>query len=469
MRTKTMTHGSSGAPTLRVTGADESYLLAEDLFGLGSPIQYVWVFDDDPGEEAIDDLRRAIARGALHRAVVRTRVPAARHRWVRSTFDPPTEVAAEIDEDAVGSWADERVRAARLRPADGTGWRIESALTPSGRRVMSLTISHMISDGHGIYRALAAAAEGSDVALPDPVRPNDRRVLREDLADAAGQLRAAVRSSRILLRESMVQWRNKRRATPTAANGGTGAGSSSAPVGAPAVVALDAPGPEMTLAIVDIDRADWNTRAREHGGTANSLFTAVLAGMVRRSELTLAGPLRVCIAVSTRDGDGDDRANASGGVWIRLSDPVGPDDGLADIRALSKKAFTDYAASGADLVTNNLQPVVRLLPRKVIGAMMRSVPGPDTTVSNLGVVPDHVLCVGAARATSFAVRALVSDMPIQDRRARGPAVAAWAVEYDDRITLTFFGIHPEAFGDPELLRKLIGEELTAWQIGHRFW
>ncbi len=451
--------------TLRVTGADESYLLAEDLFGIGSPIQYLWVFDDDPGDDAIDELRMAVAGGSLHRAVVRTAVPAARHRWVASTIAPAPEVAARIDDDEIGAWADDRVRAARLRPAEGSGWRIESAITTSGRRVMSLTISHMISDGHGIYRALAAASAGTDRVLPPPVRATDRRILREDLADAAGQLRAALRSSRILVREAFAQ-RRKAKQGNEKDSVSVAAGSPRSGVGNDA---LDAPGPDATLAIVDIDAATWHATAAEHGGTSNSLFTALLAGMVRRSDFPENGPLRVCIAVSTRDGDTDERANASGGVWIRLTGPVGPDDGLADIRALSKRAFTDYAASGADMVTNNLQPVVRLLPRRVIKKMMQSVPGPDTTVSNLGVVPDHVLRLGDSTATSFAVRALVADMPMEQRRRSGPTIAAWAVEYGDRITLTFFGIHPEYFGDPELVRKLIGEELTAWRIGHRFW
>ncbi len=72
--------------TPRLAGADESYLLSADLFGLGAPIQFSWVFgaDTDPGADAVTELRLALARGPLNRAVSRTRVPAARDRWVRS-------------------------------------------------------------------------------------------------------------------------------------------------------------------------------------------------------------------------------------------------------------------------------------------------------------------------------------------------------------------------------------------------
>ena len=74
------------AEVLRVTGPDESYLLVAELFGMGAPIQITWVFDDDPGDAAIESLCAGLAAGPLHRAVSRRRVPFARHRWVRSTM-----------------------------------------------------------------------------------------------------------------------------------------------------------------------------------------------------------------------------------------------------------------------------------------------------------------------------------------------------------------------------------------------
>lgn len=100
---------------------------------------------------------------------------------------------------------------------------------------------------------------------------------------------------------------------------------------------------------------------------------------------------------------------------------------------------------------------------------MRGIPGPDTTVSNLGTTPPSALRIGGHTASRFAIRAVMQGMPAQERRVRGPAIAAWAVEYHDTITLTFFGIDSDDFGDPAVLRELIAAELTAWEIGHRFW
>ncbi len=442
---------------LRVTGPDESYLLVAELFGMGAPIQITWIFDDDPGDEAIDSLQAGLAAGPLHRAVARRRVPFARHRWVRSPLPVQAGPVEVVDADDVGAWADSVLRASRLDPVRGSGWQLDSARIRGGGRAVSLLASHMITDGHGLYRLVADAAAGRTAGLPAAGSERSWDTVRADAADAAASVRAAARSVRILIREAR-----------TARAAGTGTAPRSARADRPRRV-RSAPDPDTTLATVDVSATEWAARAAEHGGTQNSLFTALLAGIVHRSGRPLDGPMRVCIAVSKRDGDEDNRANASGGVWIRLADPVEPGTDLAGIRASSKQAFVDYAESGADQAADNLQPIVRMLPKRLIGRMMRAIPGPDTTVSNLGTTPDSALRIGDRTASRFAIRAVMQGMPAQERRVRGPAIAAWAVTYGDTVTLTFFGIDPDDFGDPGRLRTLIADELTAWRIGHRFW
>ncbi|GAC69768.1 hypothetical protein [Gordonia soli] len=458
----------------RVSGADESYLLAEQFFGLRAPIQFIWSFADDPGFDAVVDLRDRLAEGALNRAVVGARVPGARHRWVRAHSIPSLDKADQaISDEEIGAWADERLRQSRLAPADGHGWRLDTVSVIGGGRVVSLLVSHMIADGEGVYRALAAArsADPSSAALPE--RHDDAEsAMRGDARDALRQVGAAGRALRQLVRAATAARRRPDGTDPTPAPTGVGEPTAQqvSPQPAPVVrVGAGLVDPEPTLAILDLDRDELHKRAAEHGGTANSLFTAVLAGVMRRSSYPVDGPLRVCMAVNTRAGDADDRANASGGVWIRLPDPVEPADGLSMIRALSKRAFADYAATGADQVADNLQPVVRLLPRPVVRRLMQSVPGPDTTVSNLGVAPADVLIIGDSRPSSFAIRAIMQGRPAANRREQGPALAAWAVEYGDRVTLTFFGIHPDHFGDVDHVREIVGAELAEWGLGHRWW
>ncbi|TFI44705.1 hypothetical protein E4P29_07825 [Rhodococcus sp. 1R11] len=468
MDSATTGQSTTVGPSPRVTGSDESYLLAEDLFGMAAPMQFAWVFDDDPGEAAIEMLGARLAQGPLHRAVRRTRIPAARHAWVRSTQPPQVFVDNEIDDDAIGDWTEAAVRRSNLAPTEGRGWRLETTTTTGGRRVVSLAVSHMIADGQGVYLALAAAT------TPTPTRPlpdalGGVQEIRDDLLDGVDQIRAAAVSVRVLLAE-LVRARKQKSTTPVPATPDGDAhpfqkppqqpGSGAAPENAVT---------ETTLVNVNIDRSTWQQRAADHGGTSNGLFTAILAGIVQASTYPVGDRLRVCIAVNRREGATDERANASGGVWIRLDKPVIAGGDLSHIRALSKSAFTSYAESGADRAADNLQPLVRLLPGWLVGRLMRAIPGPDTTVSNLGVVPNDVLTLGGRQASWFTVRAVTLGTPAAQRRIQGPGVAAWLVEYGDRITLSFFGIHPDHFGDAAVLRTLISNQLSEWDLPHTFW
>ena len=438
----------------RVTGPDESYHLAERLFGLSAPIQFLWVFDSDPGVEAVIRLRDQLSAGQLNRKVRCATIPFARDRWVRADGGPDVVIDDEaIGDDDIASWLDARVREDELAPAAGRGWKLDAARTRSGKLVMSLLVSHMISDGEGVYAALAAAQAGtSQNRLPAHAETGGWSGRLADVVDAAGQLSAAAKALRILgggLRSQL-------KAPNPARRGGA------------RTTSPDAPGPDTTLVILDVDRERWAGTAREHGGTTNSLFTAVFAGLVQRTDLAVGDQLRVCMAVSKREA-GDERANASGGVWIRIDGPVTPQRGLADIRASSKQAFIEYADAESDKIADNMQPIVRLLPGRLIKKLMQSVPGPDTTVSNLGVVPPSALRLGTETAESFGIRAIVRGRPVAHRRAQGPAVAAWAVEYGDKVTITVFGIHPDHFGDVGVLRVQIGQELSSWGLPYTFW
>lgn len=455
-------------PSPRVTGSDESYLLAEDLFGLSAPMQFAWVFDDDPGEAAVEVLCTRLAEGPLHRAVRRTRIPTARHAWVRSTQVPKVNVDNTIEDDAIGRWVEKAVRRSNLAPTEGRGWQLETTTTTGGRRVISLAVSHMIADGQGVYLALAAATSPAP-ARPLPDALGGVQQIGQDLLDGIGQVRAAATSVGVLFAELVRSRRHKSTAAVSKSTTADAHPFSKPPHQPVPVAGAGQAGADTTLINLNVDRSTWQQRAADHNGTSNGLFTAVLAGIVQASTYPIGDRLRVCIAVNRREGATDERANASGGVWIRLDETVTAGGDLSHIRALSKSAFTSYAESGADRAADNLQPLVRLLPGWLIGRLMRAIPGPDTTVSNLGVVPDDVLTLDGRKASWFTVRAVTLGTPAAQRRAQGPGLAAWLVEYGDRITLSFFGIHPDHFGDESVLRALISEQLSEWDISHTFW
>ncbi|WP_424807297.1 hypothetical protein [Rhodococcus sp. 27YEA15] len=407
--------------------------------------------------DVVAQLRDQLASGALNRRVHQVWVPFARHRWVKAEKTP--EVYTEPDpirDDEVSAWAEERLRTSNLEPIIGHGWHLECAHTESGRFVLSLLVSHMITDGQGLYNALDAARTGtSSSSIPTSEEVTDVRGVLEDLTDAISQLTEAARAGRII---ATAMWRQRHGTKKKAV----------------AAKRIDAPlsgsgTPQTTLAILDVDAHEWTAVARQHGGTSNSLLIAIIGGVVQRTGLPISdGGLRVCIAVNKRE-DGEDSANASGGVWIRVPDEIGAERGLGGIRALSKHALIEYSKAGNDMVADNLQAVVRLLPRKIIGKMMRSVEGPDATVSNLGDAPQSATTLGGHVAQSFAIRAIMQGNSASDRRRQGPAIAAWAVGYGDKITLSIFGIHPDYFGDAIHLEKHVKRELAEWGLSSTRW
>ncbi|NDK92319.1 hypothetical protein GYA93_22565 [Gordonia desulfuricans] len=450
--TPTGRSATSGAGPLRVAGPDESFLLAEQRLGFRTPVQYLWVLDDDPGADAVEKFAHVIAGGQLNRAVARRRVPGARGRWVRSSIPPQVLHLGRIDDDAVGPWADGILRTADLHAPEGLAWKLCTVTTTRGRRVVALLISHLVADGEAIMRALIAAADGHLDPLPDPAVARGRRAVREDVTDAATQLRAAARSLKPIMREIRSKRPAKSEATPAV------------------------PRPPVTydplrvaLATVDLDAADFHELARRYHGTVNTLFTAIVAGIARRAGHPDSEELRVSVAVSKRGGPEDRRANASGGIWLRLRDGEDAPFDLGGIRTQSREAFTTYAESGNDVPDETLS-VVRLLPRKVLGALLPLVPAPDVSVSNLGVLNEKVQTICGVRASSFVLRLMVQE-PVGGARADmpGPGMSGWIVQYDDRITLSFAAFATERFGDDEGLRALVDAELAAWDLEHRFW
>lgn len=452
-----MTRPDCATSGLRLSGPDEAFLLAEEKLGFGTPIQFCWVLDDDPGPGAIDGFAAALSRGPLQRSVSRRRVPGARRRWVRSTMEPRVILGARIDDAAIGAWADAVLRAADLAPTAGRGWQVHTTTTTADRRVVVLLVSHLIADGEAIMRALAAVSGSPAGSPPDPGTATGARAVGQDIGDSARQLRLAARSAAGAARASRARRRASRLAPPAA----------------PVTPTPTRPAPtydpyRSTLAIVDLDRTQWHSRSAAYGGTANTLFTAVVRGLVSRAGYPVGDELRMSVAVSKRGGPDDLRANASGGVWLRIPGPAESPGPLDALRAQCRSAFADYAKSGTD-VPDDLQSLIRLMPRRALKAALRAVPSPDVSVSNLGVLDERVRTVAGVPASSFVLRLMVRDTAGEIPVLPGPGLSAWIVEYGDTVTLSFAAFCPDHFGDGPRFAELLGAELSAWGLDHRFW
>ncbi|WP_299577112.1 hypothetical protein [uncultured Williamsia sp.] len=446
----------------RVTGPDETFMLVEALAGVETPIQMGWVFSDDPGESAVDDIHARLAASPVHRRIAVTRMPFARHRWVPA--GPPEPVRLDLDPVApeqVSRWFADHLDGTSVRPTQGHSWHVATAPTSDGGRVVSVLASHVVCDGSGLRRALLTDRDAAHAAAS----AGSRGRIRDDLRDAGGQLVAAARAVARLVGAAAASVR-------------TGAdGTDDGPV----VVELDRPSPvpsppgssavqgdpPVQHLLVTLDADAFAARAAARGGTANSLFCALVGGVAQRAGIPEGDTTAICIAVNRRAGDDDARANASGGVWIRTRGGLdGPVD-LAGIRAQTRRALTEYTERGAEMSADNVQPVVRLLPSRVVLALTGLIPAPHTTVSNLGAVEPELLRMGGQTAHVQFTRAAVRGMSADDRRRRcRPGLLAWLTVHGDTATMAVCGVDPDRFGTPGALRDHVEAELVAWDLPH---
>lgn len=445
----------------RVTGPDETFMLVEALAGVETPIQMGWVFADDPGASAVEEIHARLTASPVHRRIAVTRVPFARHRWVPA--GPPAPLRVDTDPVApehVSRWFADHLDGTSVRPTQGRSWHVATAPTVDGGRVVSVLASHVVCDGSGLRRALLA---GPGVGPASPAGPTGR--IRDDLRDAGGQLFAAVRAVSRLVAAGV----SSVRARPDRVDGG------------PVVVDLDRPSPAPSLPgsppghgdppvqhlLVTLDAGAFAARAAERGGTVNTLFCALVGGVAQRAGIPHDDTTAICLAVNRRSGDDDARANASGGVWVRTRGGLdGPVD-LGGMRAQTRRALSEYADRGEEMSADNVQPVVRLLPSRVVLALMGLIPSPHTTVSNLGAVEPELLRMGGQTAHVQFTRAAVRGMSADDRRRRcRPGLLAWLTVHGDAATMAVCGVDPDRFGAPGALRHHVEAELEAWGLPH---
>ncbi len=452
----------SGA--VRLAGPDESFMIVERYAGIETPIQLGWVLPVDPGADCVRALHSRLVGSSIDRRVVRTRIPFARHRWVAA--DPgstPRLDSVPVPDSNFSEWFTAHLDGTSVRPTEGRSWHVASAPTVSGGRVVSLLSSHMVTDGNGLRLEVIGVRRGVVAGAP----AGALATLIGDVGDAIGQVGAAavafVRLVAVLV--AMLLPGRRESAGPYVVD----LGPDPEPGAVRRVVAPssipDDDRPVQHL-LCDVDRSAFRARAAERGGTTNSLFCALFGAIAQRADIPDGDETAICIAVNRR-GETDDRANASGGVWIRLRGRIGPHVDLSGVRAQTKKALSDYAARGDQMSADNIQPIVRLLPGRVVLSLMKSIPAPHTTVSNLGQIPDELLVLGGVRATTHFTRAALRGLDAPQRRSHGkPGLLAWMNEYDDTVTLAVCGIDPDRFDSAETLRRLVADELTAWDIPH---
>lgn len=374
---------------------DQTMFDVGQAVGGASQLQCIWVYDRPID---IDGLRRFhvhLQRGRLSRCIERSPLPFGRHRWIAADRLPDLEIVETArPREEFDDWLDEQINTP-LDCEHGPGWRLAVLPFTDGGTGVSFVLSRFLTDGVGLSTALTDASLGRDDPISWPAAGSRGRwqAIREDagqtLRDIPAMGRGVVAAIRLVRRSR------------------GGAGAATAPTGTPPALP---PGSDRhvthAMATVLVDADEWDARARELGGTSNSLLVGLAARLAQRAGRVAAdGSVEVIMPVDER-AQGDTRANAIGNATVTVDPELATTD-LRGIRAAVKQALIRHR-EGADneMAVNAIVP---LLPLRLLRASREA-----TTVvtvnqvgsSNLRVVDPAVGRPDGTDAESFALRVL---------------------------------------------------------------
>lgn len=373
---------------------DQTLFLGERATATTNVLQCIWVYDHGVDIDGLRQFHHHLARGRLSRRIERSPLPFGRHRWVSPGDQPGLEiVATPAARSEIDAWCGEQ---AGKRPdaEHGPGWHLAVLPFTDGGAVVSLVVTHCLTDGVGLCEALADAACGRDHDFAWPAAASRRpwRGLREDarqtLRDAADIGRAFAAAARLArhARDSPQPGAPVRRKRPAR------------PAEPDALAILPA-------TTVFVDAADWDARAQALGGTSNALLAGLAAHLARRAGRVAAdGSVTVGMLVNERVA-GDTRANAVTHVDV-LVDPAPVTTDLREIRAAIKRALVGHHEAPDERWA--LLPLVPLVPKRLFRRMLSVATGGATTVvsSNLGALDPAANRPDGTDADHFAMKSL---------------------------------------------------------------
>lgn len=375
---------------------DQAAFLRLRATGQGSVVQCTWVYDRDVALDELQTFNRSLGAGLLGRRIERSPLPFGRHRWVADTRSPEIDVAERQSRADIGAWIERRGRLA-VDPEWGPTFHLAVLPLDDGGAAVTLVASHCVADGLGLATAIGEAVKGESRDFGYP-QANSRAwwpAVSEDLAEALravpAVIRALIATLLILLRLSP----GAQSATPR-----------------PRIVVDDdddddddddeARLPSVTM---QTDAAAWDARARELGGSSNTLFVAYAARLAQRARRVRSDghTVTVILPVSERGTD-DSRANALTSITVTVDGQVVTED-LSCARAAVKTALTTLAHEPNEMLAG--LPLIPFTPRWLVrrteGIAMASGQRP-VGCSNLGAFDAVVGRIDGGDASEVSMR-----------------------------------------------------------------
>ncbi|MFC9978610.1 hypothetical protein [Gordonia sp. NPDC127522] len=429
----------------RLTADDDLFVRMDVVLGLPVVNQTLWRFPGTVDVDTITALGQKLRYGRLSRLVTRHRGPGRaywRYTPEAGAVSVQTEPVPAGDEEAWG-------RAQADAPLDfenGPAWRLVVARAAADDSVLvSLIISHVIADGGTGAVAVIEAIHGLDYV------PGAEPGLVSDVRDAADLLwTAGTTAARI--------WRASRSTPPPSPVRVTGRPTPDTDVSSAETA------PNVTVLI---PQADYTGAAKSRGGTDNSLFAALMVGILERSGRVSEGDVvPVSLPVSSRTLD-DRRANASSGATAFVEVVPGRYDDLTAVRTACKDAYGRLAANSGAVAQRAV--VLQALSPSITRRLASKVTTPLCLASNVGQAPDEFATLGTGTAGALSIRAITATGDPVRLRDRKGGVSGWLAINDGHVMFSVSSLDPVRIPDAASLRSLVDDELTAWGISGKPW
>ncbi len=290
-------------------------------------MQFVWLVNTGVDRQRVEQVAESIASGPMGSQLVSPRMPLARPVWMPSaetggaSIDPaPITAGTEL------VWADKQLRC-DVDVRHTRGWRLSAVPVNDGTSVVSLVVSHALTDGQGMVAAVTAAVR--DTAHDAPGR--DRPSRFDDICDlVSGGLIDYAKYTAV----SVTNLGQNR--TPQALLHGFVRHCRSGPL---RTNTHRLP----TLVTICVGTDELQTATAATGGTATSLSIAITANISRALDGVTNHASIISMPVSHRDPGEATAAVKISYTKVTLPKSNGRYTDLAEIRTRSKQA---YAASG---------------------------------------------------------------------------------------------------------------------------
>lgn len=437
-------------PDNRLALTDQMSFLSVRATGQGTVTQCVWVYERAVDFEGLRRFHRNLGFGLLGRRIERSPLPFARHRWVSCPTSPPIDIAErERPRSALGTWADERGQLP-VDPEAGPSWHLSVAHFTDGSTAISLVASHLVVDGLGLCLAIADAVRGNtrDLGYPSPRSRTRLRAFVEDTHHAARGMPEVARA--VVTAAQMARRRGNDIAQLRA----------SRPIAIQRVTSNDGQAAPAITIYVDLD--DWDARAKDLGGTSNSLFAGFAAKLADCAGCANAGDGAVTISFPVSDRTQDDtRANALSFVIAR-ADPAQVTTDLRELRGAISRELQTLRETPEELL--QLLPLAPLTPMRVFRRLADVAYGyTDVGCSNIGDIDPAVGRADGTDADHLFMRAVRQRFsPRSFERPQGIFLGSGRI--GGRIFITVVAYHLRAADSKRELRELAAHTLSEFGL-----